>query len=100
MTDSEPNREDPLVTHSLREAKWILLVWVAAFVWVIGYTSRFGYIREGETISTVWGLPAWVFWGVALPWGIATVVSSWFALRYIADEPLIEPSDAQWSEDE
>lgn len=80
--------DDSLVAHSLWEAKWIVAIWCIAFLWVVGYCIGFGYGGEGQPIPTVWGMPAWVFWGIALPWGVAAVVSSWFALACIADEPL------------
>ncbi len=98
--EPEPTIDDPLVTHSLREAKWIVVVWVVAFVWVVGYCSRYGYYREGETTTIIGGMPAWVFWGVALPWVVATIVSSWFALRCIADESLVDRADGEPHDDE
>jgi hypothetical protein len=97
---SETMVDDPLVTHSLHEAKWIFVVWAVSFLWVVGYCGRYGYFREDETITMVLGMPAWVFWGVALPWVIATGISSWFALRLIADEPLTRASDPEQLDDE
>ena len=91
--------DDPLVIHSLREAKWIVVVWIVAFVWVVGYCGRYGYYREGEPAANVCGMPAWVFWGVALPWVTATVVSSWFAIFCITDEPLVDPADGERRDD-
>lgn len=99
-SESQPMMDDPLVTNSLHEAKWILVVWVGAFAWVIGYSSQYGYVGEGDSLATVLGMPAWVFWGVAFPWGVATVITSWFALRCIVDEPLVDSAEAQRDDDE
>jgi hypothetical protein len=81
--------DDPLVSHSLREAKWIVVIWLVTFIWVVGYCARFGYHEAGTAVPTIFGMPSWVFWGVALPWAAATVVSSWFALFQIADDSLV-----------
>jgi hypothetical protein len=101
---TNPSKLDPLVRNSLREAKGILWIWGIAFVWVVGYCSLRGTAGPGtvgsdQELSVVWGMPSWVFWGVALPWLISVLVSAWFALHCIADEPLSgtsngEPPDA------
>jgi hypothetical protein len=91
-SQSNPDREvefdGSLVTHTLREAKWIVVIWAISFLWVIGYCSRYGATGEVGSMATVGGIPAWVFWGIALPWVIATIVTCWFALAYVVDEPL------------
>jgi hypothetical protein len=33
-------------------------------------------------------MPAWVFWGVVLPWGVCLLFSVWFCFGYIADDDL------------
>ena len=35
-------------------------------------------------------MPSWIFWGVALPWFMATLVSIVFAARVMHDHPLDE----------
>jgi hypothetical protein len=87
-SDREAKFDGSLVTHTLREAKWIVGIWAISFLWVIGYCSRFGVTSDVEPIATVGGIPSWVFWGIALPWVIATIVTCWFALGFIVDEPL------------
>lgn len=98
MKSDVKSSPDPVYQSSLRESRWILLFWVAFFVWVVGYSSLFGYPAEGEPIDTVIGMPAWVFWGVFLPWIISGLVTIWFALTQIEDHPLEEISDAENSD--
>ena len=98
--DLDAKVDDSLVTHTLREARWIVAIWAVSFVWVIGYCSRYGATGAVETIETVGGIPAWLFWGIALPWVIATIVTCWFALAYIVDEPLDEEDETERGDDE
>ncbi len=86
-SDSKPT-VDPIFESSLRESKWILLIWAVNFVWVVGYCGWFGYPRDNAPLETVLGMPSWVFWGVFVPWIVAAVVSSWFALRCMSDHSL------------
>ena len=85
----ESERENPSspVSQSLREAKWIVLIWFISSVWTITYCWLYGYQSVGpEDLSTVFGMPSWVFWGVAAPWLTTMVVSVFFALWGIHDE--------------
>lgn len=90
---------DPVYESSLRESKWIVIIWAINFAWVIGYCTWSGYPDPDEPLSTVWGMPSWVFWGVFVPWIVAAAVSSWFALTKIKDHPLPEGSLAQPHQD-
>jgi len=36
-------------------------------------------------------MPAWIFWGVGLPWVMANVVAIYFGLKFMADDPLEDP---------
>lgn len=84
---------DPVLEHSRHELRWILLLWLGCFVWVIGYCSLFGYRTEGGEVQIVLGMPSWVLWGVLLPWLVATILSSVFALWGIANDPLVDDAD-------
>lgn len=101
MTDQA--KHDRLLASSLREFKWILVIWLALFVWVIGVCYSYGYDSEAD-IAMVLGMPAWVFWGVFVPWIAAAVTSSWFALTQMEDHPLeqvnSERDDGQETTDE
>ncbi|MEX2187741.1 MAG: DUF997 family protein [Pirellulales bacterium] len=93
------NRVDPLVASSKREALFAASLWLAAIVYTVGYCSLFGYHRGADDLTFVLGIPDWVFWGIVTPWTVCTVVSIWFALRIMRDDPLgdeaaTDPADA------
>ncbi len=67
-----------------REALHILIAWAVCLAWTIGYCAIFAY-RPGS-VALLWGMPAWVVFGIGLPWLIATVYSLWFALFHMKDE--------------
>jgi len=83
--DSPP---DPVFESSLREFKWMLVIWLIHFLWVIGYCYAYGYPAPETPLVTVLGMPSWVFWGIFVPWIVATLISTWFALTQIKDHPL------------
>lgn len=86
---------DTLLANCRREMGWSLLLWVVCFIWVIGYCGLFGYQVEGQEMNIVLGMPSWVVWGICLPWLVAVVVSSGFALWGIADDPLGETPEQE-----
>ena len=90
---------DPVYESSLRESKWILAIWFLNFVWVMGYCGVYGYRPSDEPLTTVCGMPSWVFWGVIVPWLISAAVSTWFALTQIKDHPLPDGPLAKPRED-
>ncbi len=93
---------DPVLLSSFREMLVVLVVWIVAAVWSIGYCYIHGYIggsRAPETLGEVrfvLGFSAWVFWGVVLPWVMCAIVSlliSWFVIR---DEDLgVDPGEEE-----
>ena len=48
---------DPVFKSSLRELKWILVIWLVHFVWVIGYCYAYGYLTPETPLTTVIGMP-------------------------------------------
>ncbi len=84
---------DPLVVSSLAELKWIVAAWSVHCVWVVGYSSLYGYGDVEAADALVAGVPSWVFWGVLLPWGGATLFTIWFALVKMQDHALPDASD-------
>lgn len=44
--------------------------------------------RETSELALVLGLPAWVFWGIALPWCLATCFSVYYAMQIMDEETL------------
>ena len=90
VEDEGEYEPDPLFTNSLHEAKWILAMWVTCFVWTLTVCLTQGYPDSvtPETFPTVFGIPAWVAYGIALPWCIANVVTIVFCLAYMKDGDL------------
>lgn len=82
--------EDPVLRSSRREAALVLLIWLAACVYTVGYCYLFGYDRDAATLTYVLGFPDWVFWGIITPWTVCTILC--FVLSYfvISDEDLGE----------
>lgn len=94
-----PSRPDPLVSSSRREALFAVGLWFAAAVYTVGYCAAFGYGQKTGKLAFVLGVPDWVFWGIVVPWTVCTLVSIWFAMRMMRDDPLgdeatTDPADA------
>jgi len=71
---------------SRREALQILAIGAFFMTWTIGYSYQHGYGDEAN-IDLIFGVPSWVFWGVGVPWGAATIVSIVFAFWLIEEDP-------------
>lgn len=69
----------------------MLAFWLVCFAWVVGYSLSYGAAGDDRQLSIVGGVPAWVFWGVGVPWMVATVFSAWFALTQMHEDPLDAP---------
>ena len=83
----QDGRLDPLFLHSRREAIIIFSVWLLALLWAVPYCYFGGYaVAESDQLQTVWGIPSWVFWGIAAPWLLADVFTVWFCLSYMEDD--------------
>lgn len=87
------SHSDPVWRHSLREAKQILVIGAVFMVWTVGYSYFYGYSDDAHA-SLTFGIPTWAFWGIAVPWGIAALVSIVFATWLIEDDPLVDDSAA------
>lgn len=106
MTNADPSRRDvafdsdyepdPIFTTSLYEAKWILGMWLSCFAWTLIVCLSNGYpdTVDPETFPLVFGMPAWVAWGIAFPWLVANVVTIVFCLGFMKDGDLGEEPDA------
>ena len=87
--------EDPLLTSARREAIVVFAIFAAALLYSVLYSYRHGYGRELEDLTFVLGFPDWVFWGVVVPWGTATLASFLFGALFMRDERLGEdPEEA------
>ena len=82
--------ELPLLKSARREALVAFSIWLMATIYSVVYCTLFGYGRTAESLTFVLGFPDWVFWGIVLPWGVCTIVSSLFAFWVMKDEDLEE----------
>ena len=82
------------VRQCWREAKLVGWVWLSSLLVVGGLIGRYGYLSPAERPEVpvlVWGIPAWVFWGLLIPWLVLIGVTWWFAAYFLKDdEPLEE----------
>jgi len=90
--------DDPLYRNSLRESLVAIGAWAVCGVYAITYCFLDGYGRDPAEITTVFGVPRWVVFGVFLPWLAANVFSAWYCFRFIRDEDLGEPPEAASAE--
>ena len=81
-------QEDPVVRSARREAIVTMLIFCAALIYTSTYSLTQAYGREEPPTEFYLGFPAWVFWGVIVPWFVCVGVSWWFAYRFMSDEPL------------
>ena len=88
---TEPDgKELRLLRHARREGALIMIVWATALFWSVGCGYVMGYHRDPASIRLIYGMPDWVFWSVALPWGVCLAFSVWFCFGYMADDDLGE----------
>ena len=75
----------------------ILILWGACFAWTIPYCYLYGYTtpENSAELSVVLGMPAWVVWGVAVPWLVAGLISIALCLWFIQDDDLGHAADEQ-----
>ena len=83
---------DPIFVDSVRESGWIIAMWVCCFVWTLTICLSYGYQEtvDPATFKTVYGIPAWVAYGIVLPWLIADIVTIWFCVFKMKDGDLGE----------
>lgn len=87
--------DDPVFLHSRREALVILGLWAAAMLWVVPFSYFYGYheVPNPDELELILGIPAWVFWGVLVPWIVCTLATIGLCVWFIKDEDL-ESADA------
>jgi hypothetical protein len=112
MTDPTPTSDPAAARRLLRNAYLELAVcgitWLITLTWTVGYTYLAGYkhaadswlVRAGWARSpdapraTVVGFPDWVFWGIVVPWVLATVFTAIYSLRWMPDDNLGQEAEA------
>jgi fatty acid desaturase len=85
---------DPTFLHARREAIVIFFVWLTCMVWSVSYCYLNGYLDndasefDAQSFSITLGMPTWVFWGIAVPWLLANVATTWFCFAFMQDDDL------------
>lgn len=89
-SDLPPTVPDPIYGHARHELKVSLAAWFLFGVWVLGFSWWQGQAPalEVSEMKLVLGMPAWVFWGVAVPWVLANVFTFWFCFACMKDASL------------
>lgn len=85
-----PPEWDPVFLHSRREAIVIFCIWLAGLLWAVPYCYLNGYAGniDPADVATVWGIPSWLFWGIAVPWVVADLATIWFCFCFMQDDDL------------
>lgn len=90
----------PAFIHGRREMIFILVVWVVALLWVVPYCYWQGFVHDPanfdpEQLETVLGMPAWVVWGIAVPWLAANLITIVFCFGFMTDDDLGEANEGE-----
>ena len=80
-------RFDPVYVHASREAIVLLVAFALFLVWTLSVCVWLGYRESDAPVPLTWGMPSWVFWGVAIPWLAANIFTVSFAV-WMKDDPL------------
>jgi hypothetical protein len=89
--------------NARRESLLVAGIVLVALIWTVGYCGLRGYQhpadswlitsglavnRTSEDLTTVLGIPDWIFIGVVLPWTVCTIITIALSLRGLADDDL------------
>ena len=83
------NRSAEVLRSARREAVVTGILWLLACVWTVGYSAVFAYPPQPQ-VELIYGIPAWVVWGVLLPWTVCTLFTCWYAMAAMKDVDLGE----------
>jgi uncharacterized membrane protein YhdT len=86
----KPRPEDPVLRSARREALIVFGIWLAACIYTVGFCAAYGYERDPVSLTFVFGIPDWVFYGIFLPWTVCTILSFIVSNFVIRDEDLGE----------
>lgn len=84
----EKLKPDRVYVSSRREALMVLVIFILALTWTVGYSLLYGYPTQPQPLTFVLGFPSWVFWGVIAPWAACIVISLLFGSVFVRDEDL------------
>jgi len=89
--------------NACREARVVVVVWLAALIWTVGYCYLNGYSHDPEGWLVRWGIadaepaairqitygmPTWVCWGILAPAVCCSIFTFLFGLLAMRDDPL------------
>ncbi len=88
--------DDPVYVNGKREAWVVFLAWLVAGIITIAISFGLGHGKSSTELTTVLGLPSWVFWGVLLPWMACLAFAGWFCFGLIQDDDLgLDPEERE-----
>ncbi len=76
-----------------RELGIFLTGWLFFAAWVIIYSYFNAYKDQNKEPSITFGMPSWVFWGIAVPWICATAFTVYLSLFVIKDQEFRNEED-------
>ena len=93
MSDPKPDKPidyDPIFLNARREAIVIFLIWLVCLLWSVPFCYAYGYPEQYDAaeFSTLFGIPTWLFWGIAAPWLLANIATTWFCFAFMKDDDL------------
>ncbi len=93
-TGLQPTR---VFLNSRREAIVIFGAWFVALCWSVPYCYINGYGQkvDPEALSTIMGIPSWLFGGILLPWIVADLFTIWVCFFYMKDDKLGRAGDEE-----
>ncbi len=92
-TGVESETTDPESQHlrqCFREGRVAVGLWLAGLVWTLVVVIGWGYVpvdQRPDQPTLVLGMPAWVAWGLFLPWLVEIAATWWFAMCVLQDDP-------------
>jgi hypothetical protein len=89
------NDQSVILESSRREATFVVVVWMLACLYTVGYCGLFGYrAHPAAPPPLIMGIPDWVCWGVLVPWTVVLALTVWFAFWGMSDVDLGEERGA------
>ena len=76
---------DSDLKQTLKEVKYLLLAWLFFASWVLIYCGFEAYGQDHEDVKITFGMPSWVFWGIAVPWICSIIYTIYFSLFVMRD---------------
>ena len=77
--------KDSDLKQTLKEVKYLLLAWLFFASWVLIYCGFEAYGQDHEDVKITFGMPSWVFWGIAVPWICSIIYTIYFSLSVMKD---------------